>query len=66
MSTKRFSLDPDPWNEWIYDPQNPEYSSDKAEYLRGARARALSNAPKWLLCEALVNDTEADQYETGT
>lgn len=58
---KRFSLDPDPWNEWIYDSSHRDYNSQQAERMRKARATTLANAPKWMLIDAMVSDTQKDQ-----
>ena len=53
-----FSLEPDPWMRWIYDPSDPQYHSDEAKDLRDRRAAALRNAPRWMLEAAAWNDDE--------
>ena len=53
---KQFSLEPDERMKWIYDPKHPDYNTDRAKYLRNARAYALTNCPQWMLEEAYMND----------
>ena len=53
---KRLTLNPDEHMRWIYDPSHPDYNSDRAKDLRERRARALRNAPEWMIREAQLND----------
>lgn len=59
MSHKRMTLDPDPWNAWIYDQSHPDYGSPRAEHLRASRAQAIASAPRWMIAEARDNHYRA-------
>lgn len=52
------SLNPDQWNEWIYDSRHPDYNSPQAKHMREARASAIRNAPEWMVREAQMNDAQ--------
>ena len=61
MTERRLSLDPDPWNEWIY---RPEYRDDpRARDLRARRAMAIAAAPDWMRALA-VSDDQLGKAET--
>lgn len=51
---KKLSRQPDPWMRWIYDPKFQD--DPKARYLRERRARAIQNAPYWMIEMARLND----------
>jgi hypothetical protein len=53
---RKLSLQPDPWMRWIYDCGHPDYHSPRAQSLRDARDRALSQCPQWMKDEAAYND----------
>ena len=53
---KRLSLEPDENMRWIYDPNHPDYYSDRVKHLRDARAAAMRSAPRWMIEEARLND----------
>jgi len=55
------SLQPDPWMRWIYDPQHPDYDSERAQDLRRQRERALQATPGWVKELAHLNDSLREQ-----
>ena len=61
MNERGLSLNPDPWNAWIYDPRHPDYSSPQAENLRRRRAQAIATAPRWMIDAALDSDAERER-----
>jgi len=45
MSARRLTLQPDPWNAWIYDSRRPDYNSPQAIHLRERRRAAIASCP---------------------
>lgn len=58
---KMLSLEPDEHMRWIYDSTHQNYDREYAEYLRARRAAAIRSAPRWMVDEALLNDTLREQ-----
>lgn len=56
-----FSLKPDPWMEWIYQPSDPRYHEPATVRLRESRGAALRSCPMRVLQQAAMNDCLAEQ-----
>lgn len=63
---KQLSLQPDPHMAWIYDPNHPDYHSDKARDLRERRRAALAAMPQVMKDQAAFNDAISEKSTAGS